>query len=862
MLRWWLKLRKRRALDRELQQEIAFHREMRAHDEGAPPFGNERLIREEMREMWTFVWLETAWQDVRYALRGLRRNPAFASTAILSLALGIGASVAIFTVVDNLLLRPLPYRDPDSLVMVWEVNSRRDGNNNVISPGNYFDWRARNHVFSGMAGLGFPYTIAFGEPGGEAEELGYRSATPEFFPLLGVNAMIGRVFRPDDALPGAKRVALISDRLWRRRFSGDPAVNGKVVHLDGNTATIIGVLPAAFYFLDRDIDIWMPLALDPANNYRATSGRFMSCVARLRPGVSIKSAMAEMSAIGRQLEIDYPAFNSGWTATAEPLRETLIHDVKTSLYVLLGAVGLLLGVACANVANLLLARFSARQHELAIRRSIGAGRVRITRQVLTECAVLGSAGGLGGVAVAFFAIRGLLRLAPRELNWAGTLTIDLRILGFAILLSMITGLLVGLAPALAASGPRALGWIRQHQRTGGGGQRLRWLLVGGEVALGVLLMIGSVLLFRTLVRLQASPSGYVAQNLMTMKISLTGADGRESTARVRFYNEVIARVRALPGVRSAAAVSFIPLHGFPAGTGVKIEGRPDPGPGNEPVASVRVVTPEYFRTAGIPTRRGREFEAGDNRRDTPFRFVVNQAFVDQYMRGEDPLGRRISVEMDNENPFGAIIGVTGDITDGSRGSRSRPTVYYVHAHLAFPSLILLIRTAAAPESVSLPVQRIVRELDPGATVSEAATMEQVLGETIGRERFSASLLAAFSGFALLLTAIGIYGVLGYTVSERTREIGVRVALGAQPSAITRMFAGKALRFTLAGAVVGIAAALALSRFLETLLFETSPRDLLSFVAAPSVLIGVALIASWIPAVRAGRLNPVEALRAD
>jgi putative ABC transport system permease protein len=862
MLCWWLKLRKRWALDREVQKEIAFHREMRARDEGAPPFGNEGLIREEMREMWTFRGLETGWQDVRYALRGLRRNRGFASTAILSLALGIGASVAIFTVADNLLLRPLPYKDPNRLVMVWEVNSRRGAINNVISPANYLDWRKQNHVFSEMAGLGFSYTIAFGEPGGAAEEVGYRSATPEFFPLLGVNAAIGRVFTSEDALPGAKQVALISDRLWRRRFGGDPAVSGKAVHLDGGAATIIGVLPASFYFLDREIDVWMPLSLDPARNYRATSGRYMSCIARLRHGVSMKSAMAEMSAIGRRLEADYPAFNSGWTATAEALRETLVHDVKTSLYVLLGAVGLLLGVACANVTNLLLARFSARQHEFAIRRSIGAGGARITRQVLTECAVLGCAGGLGGIGVAFFAIRGLLRLAPRELKWAGTLALDFRILGFAMALSVITGLLVGLAPAWASSGSRALGWIQKHQRTGGGGQRLRWLLVGVEVALGVLLMTGSVLLFRTLVRLQASPSGFDARNLMTMKISLPGATYRESAARVRFYNDALARVRALPGVRSAAAVSSIPLHGIPAATGVKIEGRKDSGPGNEPVANVRVVTPDYFRTAGIPTLRGREFEAGDNRRETPHRFVVNQAFVDQYMRGEDPLGRRISVEMNDENPFGAIVGVTGDITDGTRGSRSRPTVYYVHAHLAFPSLILLVRMAAAPESVSLPLQRIIRELDPGATVSEAASMEDVLGETIGRERFSTILLAAFSVFALLLTAIGVYGVLGYTVLERTREIGVRVALGAQPSAITRMFAGKALRFTLAGALVGIGAALALSRFLETLLFEISSRDPLSFVIGPSVLVGVALIASWVPALRAARLNPVEALRTD
>ncbi len=347
-----------------------------------------------------------------------------------------------------------------------------------------------------------------------------------------------------------------------------------------------------------------------------------------------------------------------------------------------------------------------------------------------------------------------------------------------------------------------------------------------------------------------------------MKISVPGAKYREDAARVRFFDEAIARVRALPGITSAAAVSFIPLHGFPAGTSVTIEGRADPGPGNRPSASVRVVTPGFFRTAGIPIHRGREFDERDNLRETPHRFIVNQAFVNEYMRNEDPLGHRISVLMADDNPFGEIIGVTGDITDGTRESRGRPVVYYVHAHLAFPSMIVLVRTAAAPESAALPVQQIVRGLDPGATVSEIATMEQVLGETIGRERFSASLLAAFSGFALLLTAIGIYGVLGYTVSERTREIGLRVALGAQPGSITGMFAAKALRFTLAGAVVGIAGALGLSRFLESLLYETSAHDPLSLAAAPALLVGVALLASWIPARRAARLNAVEALRTD
>jgi putative ABC transport system permease protein len=861
-MRWWLKIRKRRALDRDLQQEIAFHREMRALDKEAPSFGNETKIQEEMLDMWTFVWLETAYLDIRYALRGIRRNPAFAATAILSLALGIGGSVAIFTVVDNVLLRPLPYKTPESLVMVWEEKAAQGFRNNVISPANYLDWKARNHVFSEMAGLGSQTTVAFSEGGGPAEELGYRSVTAEFFPLLGTSAHIGRVFSPEDARPGGARVALISDRLWRRRFGAGASAAGKVVRIDGAPATIVGVLPPSFDFLDRDVDLWMPLALDPSNNYRATSGRFMSCVARLRPGVSLNAARTEMSAIGQQLATAYPGFNTGWTATVETLRETLVHNVETSLYVLLGAVSLLLGVAFANVANLLLSRFSARQHELAVRVSIGAGRARIIRQVLTECLALSCIGGLGGIAVAYVAIRGLMSLAPQDLSWAGTLGIDIRILGFAIALSVIIGLSVGLIPANVASRSRAASSLQQNQRAGGSGQRLRWLLVGAEVALGVLLMTGAGLLFRTLVRLQASPSGYDARNMLTMKVSLPTSDYREFAARVRFFDDILSRVRALPGVRSAAAVSLIPLHGTPVGTGVEIEGHPDPGPGNQPDAAVRVITPGYFRAAGIPVRRGREFDAADNRIDTPFRFIVSEAFADKYMRKEDPLGRRISVKMNTKNPFGEIIGITGNVSDGTRESRARPTVYYVHAHLTFSSLIVLIRTAAAPESIALPAQQIVRRLDPRATVSEVATMEQVLADTIGRERFSASLLAVFSVFALLLTAIGIYGVLTYTVSERTHEIGVRIAMGAQPSAITGMFASKALRFTLAGALAGLAAALALSRFLETLLYETSPRDPFTFAVAPALLIVVALIASWIPAKRAAQLNPVEALRAD
>jgi putative ABC transport system permease protein len=862
MPRWWLRLRKRRGLDRDLADEIAFHREMRAGDEAAPSFGNETRIREDLRDMWTFVRLESAWRDVRYAFRAMRRNPGFASAAILSLALGIGASVAIFTVVDNLLLRPLPYRDPGSLVMVWEVHTAKQRRNNVVSPANYLDWKTQVRAFSEMAGLGFQYTTSFLQEGGFAEEIWFRRATAEFFPLLGVQPAIGRVFTPDDDRPGAAPVAVISDRLWRTRFAADPAVPGRVVRLGGEPATIIGVLPPEFYFLDREVDVWMPLGLDPARNYRATAGRFMSCVARLRPGASLDQAKAEMAALGRRLASAYPAFNTGWSATVESLRETLVHNVKTSLYVLLSAVALLLAVACANVSNLLLTRFSARHHELGVRMSIGAGRWRITRQVLTECAALGISGGLGGILVANIALRLLLRLAPKDLQWAGAMSVDGRALAFGLTVSLAAGLLTGLAPAILAADTRAGQWMRLDQRTGSASQRLRWMLVSAEVAWGVLLVIGAGLLFQTLVRLQAAPSGYDARNLLTMKVALSGPNYESAKVCARFFDETIRRLRVLPGVQSAAAVSFIPLHGFPAATSVKIEGHPDPGPGNAPSAAVRVVTPGYLRAAGIPLRLGREFQSGDNRPEAPLRFMVNQAFVDEYMRGENPIGRRISVAMAPENPFGEIIGVTGDISERSREHGARPIVYYAHAHLAFPSLMILVRTAMPPQAVALAAQRIVRDLEPSTTVSEVASMEQVLGDTIGRERFSASLLGVFSGFALLLTAIGIYGVLAYTVSERTREIGVRIALGAPASAITSMFIGKALRFTVAGVLCGLAGALALSRVLAALLFETSPRDPVAFSLAPAVLVVVAVVASGIPALRGARLNAVDALRVN
>jgi putative ABC transport system permease protein len=859
---WWLRLRKRRALACDLHDEIAFHRRMRAADEHAPRFGNETLIREEMHEMWSFGSLETYWRDVRYALRGMRLNPGFAMTAILSLALGIGASIAIFTAADHLLVRPLPYRDPSRLVMVWEVKRSGTGENNVVSPANYRDWRSQNDVFAGMAGLGFPYQMALSESGEQAEEVAYRSATAEFFPLLGVQPYRGRFFTSSDGRPNSEAVAVLSHGLWQRRFGGDERVLGRRIQLDGRPTTVIGILPPQFYFLDRKLDVWLPLFIDPARDYRATSGRFMAVAARLRTGVTIDQANSAMGVIARRLEVAHERFNKMWGVNVEPLRETLVSKVKTSLFVLLGAVCLLWGVACANVANLLLARYSARQHELGVRLSVGAGRGRIVRQILTECALLGLLGGLGGVLIASFALRGLIALAPSEVSWAGAIDVDSRILLFAFVVSAGTGLLIGLIPAALAASERAEGRLRLNERLGSGGQNVRWFLVAGEVALSVLLLTGAGLLFRTMVRMQATPTGFDTSNLLTMKVSLPGTLYREPQRRTQFFADAIGRIQSLPGVRSAAAISYIPLRGIPAATAVTIEGRPDPGAGNEITASVRVVTPGFLRTAGTRLVRGREFDARDNRRSEPLRFLVNEAFVAKFMAGSDPLAHRISVVMSDENPFGQVVGVVSDVTDGTRDGGHTPSVYYPHSHLAFPSMNVLVRTDSEPSAIARPARQVIGELDSQVTVAEVATMDDVLDSTRERERFSATLLGAFSGFGLLLTAIGIYGVLRYTVTERTREIGVRVAIGAVPGAIAAMFVGRALRFAVGGALAGLAGAWAMGRFLETLLFETSPHDPATFAVSVAILIAVSLAAAWIPAARAARLNPVEALRAD
>lgn len=825
-------------------------------------FGGMESAKESMRDGWTLVWLETAWQDVRYAARGLRRSPAFATTAILSLALGLGASLAIFTVADNLLLRPLPYRDASQLVVIWEANRPRGFDRNVVSPGNYFDWKAQSGVFQAMAGWRERRSVLI--DGERVEEFGKDYVTADFFPALGVQPIRGRLFTPKEDLEAnsSETLVLISYRLWQSWFAGAEDVIGRKVQVDSVPHTIIGVLPDGFYFRHRDVDLWEPMGLNPAQDYRKTEGRWMFCVARMKPGVSYGAAQARMNALMARLEAAYPAFNKGWTADVEPLRDSMLGEVKTALVVLLGAVGLLLAVACANVANLLLARHSSRRREMAVRASLGAGRARVVRQLLTESLLLAAAGGFAGAVLARWVVAGLVTLAPANLAQSGEIHFDLRVLLFAVGVSVATGIVFGLAPALVTARADLMGALRDDSRSVTGGNRLRAWLVGGEVAVSIVLLAGAILLFRSLAGLERVDPGLDPSNALTFKVSLPGARNQKVFERAQFLSRATEQIGKLPGVISATYDSCIPFTGPCAGTWVHIEGHPPAKPGEEDEAMIRSVPPGYFHTLRIPIKQGREFSASDDSEASPYHFIVNETFVRKYMRDERPLGKRIKVDMQKENPFGEIVGVARDVRDSSIDKEADPTVYYVYSHLSYTSATFVVRTERNPLSYVEPARRIIRGLDPLQPIADVRTLDEILGDNSARQRFSAVLLIGFSISSLALAAIGIYGVLAYSVSQRTREIGVRVALGAEPRRIISLVVGTCARLVIGGAIVGLGGALALTGLLKSLLYGVGPRDPWTFVGAPAILLAAALVAAYVPARRAARLDPMQALRTE
>jgi len=809
--------------------------------------------------------MEAFWQDLKYGVRMLAKSPGFTAVAVIALALGIGANTAIFSVVNAVLIRSLPFKDSDRLVMVWEKNRPRNRDQNVISPANYLDWRDQNSVFEQMSAVFDSRVNLTGVD--DPEEIPTQLVEAHFFDLLGVNASIGRTFVAEEGVEGREKVVVLSQSLWKRRFGGDPALIGKTIKLSGQDYTVVGIAPPDFQFslkasslTGKQAELWRPLVFSQRSRVRA--GRFMSAVARIRPGVTLAEAQAEMDGIAANLEKQYVEFNTGWGVSLVPLRTQLVGAIRPALFVLLGAVAFVLLIACANVANLLLARAATRQREIAIRTALGAGRWRVIRQLLTEATVLAVLGGAFGLLLAMWGVDLLLALTPKDLLGLQGVGIDYRVLGFTFAVSVLTGVLFGLAPALEASRPNLNESLKEGGRgavTGGRSHRLRDLFVVVEIALALVLLIGSGLMIRSFVRLQSVDPGFDAKNLLTVKLLLPASKYGEDPQCKAFFKQLTERVQALPGVRSVGTVSYLPIAGLGAATGFNIEGRPPLPPGQQLTGDVRVVDGGYFHTMGIPLLQGRTFDDRELT-DESHVVVINETMARDYFPGEDPIGKRVTIDMKDENVPSKIIGVVRDARYVGLDTAVRPMTYWPYPELVYSGMTLVVRTEGEPLALAEAVRREVLAIDNDQPIADVRTMEAWVSDSVSKARFSTMLLGIFAGVALLLAAVGIFGVMSYAVSERTHEIGLRMALGAQTSDVLALVVRQGMVLALIGVGIGLGAAFVLTRVLASLLYGVSATDPLTFAAIAVLLASVALLACYLPARRAAKVDPMVALR--
>lgn len=806
--------------------------------------------------------------DIRHAGRVLRSNPLFTGVAIATLALGIGACTAMFSLIEAVLLRPIGYRQPDKLVMVWEYEYRRGDHQNVVAPADYFDWKARNHVFSDMSPV-VDQLWNVTRPG-DPVVLNGISVNDRFLPMLGVSPLLGRSFLPEEARAGGRHVAILSHRLWAGRFGASRDAIGKTIVLDGEPRTIVGILPADFPWLGKPLDVLTPVQF-PNIDWRQAAGRFMRVVARLKPAVPLGRAQEELSAIARQLEIEHPAFNKYWGVEIEPLADHFASGAGLALWVLMGAVGLLLLIACSNVANLLLARAVVREREMALRAALGATGRRLVRLLLIESASLALIGGAIGCAAAWAAIRLVQAYGPRDIARLDSAGLNAPVALFALAASLLTGIAFGLAPASAA---RRLDLAATLKEGGRGvwstvrGTRLRSAFVVTQVALALVLLTGAALLLESLYRLSAVPSGFDPHHLLTATVMVSGdIDARQDayvaagTRLGDMCREITDRMRALPGVENAGFITWLPFAGDGAATGFKVVGRPPYAPGQAPTAEVRVVRPGYFETMRIPLLRGRVFTEAEDRKGAPRTFLVNQTLARQQFGSADPLGQSLVVDMGDSTP-GRIVGVVADTRYGTLDSEIRPMVYYIQAQLPVSFGTFVMRTRGKPERMASAMVAAIQQVKKDQPVSDVRSMDDWIGLSLARARFQTALIAAFPLIALALAAIGVYGVMAYAVEQRAHEIGVRLALGAEPGALKRWIAGQGLRLAAAGLTLGLAGAAAATRLLRALLYGVTPGDPATFLAAAAVLAAACLAASYLPARRATAVDPVAALRGE
>ncbi|MBV8856408.1 MAG: ABC transporter permease [Acidobacteria bacterium] len=812
-------------------------------------------------------------RDLRFGVRMLLKNSGFTLVAVLTLALGIGANTAIFSVVNAVLLRPLDYGEPERVVALWE-NVPAKGGRWRVAPANFLDWKGQNQVFEEVGAFGASTLNLTGE--GEPAELQGSRVSEGYFGALGVRPALGRAFLAEEFEPGKGQVVILGQGLWRRRFGSDPNVLGKTVRLDGNAYTVVGVMPAGLYptwpttskisFDAARQEYLVPMPFNPAWASNRNS-HVLGVVARLKQGVTIERAQAEMDLIARRLEEAYPANNAGEGALVTPLAEEVVGDVRPALLVLLGTVGLVLLVACANVASLLLAQLAARRKEVAIRAALGAGRARLLRQFLIEGALLSLAGGASGVLLAAWGVDLLLKLMPGGVPRLDQIGLDARVLLFTLALSAFTSLVFGLVPALQASRADLRETLREAGRTAGAGplrQRLRRLLVVAQVALAVVLVVGAALLIKSFWRLRRVDPGFNPAHVAVLSLSLPQSKYGDWQKISAFYTQLVERVQAVPGVRSATVAYDNPLTSNWLDS-FNVEGRPEPEAGQTPVECFRPVGHEYFRTVGIGLVKGRYFEEQDDP-SHPGAAIVNESFARKYFPGEDPLGKRLLTSTPARMSGGPvptafeIVGVVRDTKFKGLSAESAPAFYVPARQFPLSNMVVMARVEGDPEAYAQPLRDAVWGLDRDQPVNSVTTLEAIVAEDVAQPRFNMLLMGLFGGLALLLAAVGVYGLLSYTVAQRTREIGVRIALGARGRDIFRLALRQGVAPALAGVGVGLAAAFVLTRFLSSLLYGTGANDLTTYACVAALLTAVALLACYLPARRATKVDPMVALR--
>jgi putative ABC transport system permease protein len=804
-------------------------------------------------------------QDIRYAARKLARTPGFTAIAAFTLALAIGATTAIFSVIDGVLLKPLPFRDPERVVRVTNV---RGGNRMVSSAPDFLDFRKETKSFSSLAGIDNQAMNLTG--GSEPERVQAARVSATFWSLLGVQPRIGRGFAPNEDAQSAGRVVVLSDGLWKRRFGADPRIAGKTISLDGNSYTVIGVAAPRFSFPDRP-DVWVPLVFSSDDlNPGSRGGHWMGIIGRLAPNVTVAQADAEMVALTRRLEQQYPESNTGLSGAVIPMQEYLVGDVRPALYTMLGAVAFVLLIACANVANLLLVRAASRESEMAVRTALGAGAWRIVRQLVTESVLLAVVGGVGGTLLALWGVDLLLAMAPSGLPRIDEVAVNGSVLMFTAGVTVVTGVLFGVFPAVQAARANVSGMLKEGMRGSSGGlasRRARSGLVMAEMALAVVLLVGAGLLIRSFSKLLAVDPGFRAERVVTFSIAAPDTKYGQYTQRRALVADLTERMKRLPGAQGAAVVTGLPLSNMMIRTSAHIVGTPQETPAERKITDVAFVTPGYFSTMGIPMVNGRDFSERDGS-GAPVVAIVNQEFVKRYFPNENPLGKRLEIGWAQDTAAtggsvtlgGEIVGVVGNVKRRGLAQEVFPEMYASYMQPTFGNFSVVVRSTADPATVMAGIRAQVRELDRDLPVSELRQLSELVSASVSRPRFYTTLLGVFASIALILAAVGIYGVISYAVSLRTRELGIRIALGATGRQVSRLVLRQGVGLALAGVVLGGAGAYWLTRLLGTLLFGVKATDPLTFLGVAGLLTAIAALACYIPARRAARVDPLLAMR--